>query len=348
MFRIRWNQDDWKDKSSNASHHIEGAMRQTVHGPRAYQAILIRCAAVALIGGGFAILLVVAVEVRHDSALVSPRHELISSQIACLNGVRVMAVTNGGLDSDPHTGIVASPPLEEDLTDYLALLDSELAVYKAGTLEKVGVRDVVLCGRLFLGRHEFGGMALSNRGTVFLTTARYLSNRRYARGAIHHEIFHLIDAHDGFDDSDLQWERLNANGFRYGKGGAYHADDWSALIPNESVAGFLNKYARSAAVEDKAEVFEYMMSAPQILTDRMSGDEILSAKYRELRSRLKKSLPEMDEVFSARMRKRRAGKPVRVTLFLVGADRLEPHPNDMGMAGQVGRDDLAFDLARAE
>jgi hypothetical protein len=323
-------------------------MRQTVLRIRSYQTILIRHAAIALIVCGFTILLYVAVELGHVLPSVEPRRELALSQIACFCGVRVMTVTDGGLDSHRDTAIFASPALEADLEAHLTLLETELAVYEASTLEKIGVRHVVLCGRLLLKGHEIGGVALSDRGTVFLNVAAVRAERRYTRGAIHHEIFHLIDLNDGFGDSDPRWEALNPIGFRYGKGGLYHLDDGSSLFPDDSSAGFLNSYSRSGAVEDKAEVFEYMMVCPQILTERMSSDEILSAKYRELRSRLKKSLPEMDDVFSARMRKRRVGPPVRGTLFLAGVNRLQPHANDMGMAGQIGRDDFALDLARAE
>jgi hypothetical protein len=256
-------------------------------------------------------LLYVTVEVGREIASIEPRHELTVSQIACFNGVRVMTVAYAGLDSRPDTAIFASPALESDLKFHLPLLDNELAVYQAGTLKKVGVRHVVLCGKLQLKGKEIGGVALSDRGTLFLTVVRSPSDSSYARGAIHHEIFHMIDFHDGYADSDYRWERLNAKGFRYGKGGIHHLDNGYGLLPDDSVMGFLNKYSRSGAEEDKAEIYEFMLNCPGILEERMIRDAILSAKYRELRSRLKKSLPEMDEVFSARMREREVRIAVR-------------------------------------
>jgi hypothetical protein len=295
-------------------------MREKVFRIRAHRTILIRHAAVAFIVSGFTVLLYVTLEVGQDSASVEPghksasvvpRHWLALSEIACFNGVRVMTVANGGLGSDRDSAIVAEPPNGENLQFYLRLLETELAVYTAETIKKIGVRKVVLCGTLQMKGEEIGGVALSDRGTLFLTVVRSPSDSSYARGAIHHEIFHMIDFHDGYADSDYRWERLNAKGFRYGKGGIHHLDNGYGLLPDDSVMGFLNKYSRSGAEEDKAEIYEFMLNCPGILEERMSRDAILSAKYRELRSRLKKSLPEMDEVFSARMREREVRIAVR-------------------------------------
>jgi hypothetical protein len=231
--------------------------------------------------------------------------ELAVAEIDRLVSVPVMIVTEGGSETFMGITIDAAPPLGRSLWIYLPLLEAELNVYSAGMIEKSGLRRVVLCSGLAYNGQKVSGIPDLDRGTLYLEAIDNPAPRDFARGAIHHELFHMIDFHDGrLLQSDPRWEGLNDKGTRYGDGGHRLLGDPTALLPDDSVAGFLNAYSRSAIEEDKAEVFAHMMVRPDVLEARMAKDAILVAKCQEMRRRLKTYCPEMDEAFWARARDR--------------------------------------------
>ncbi len=267
-------------------------MRQPMLGITMRQATLIRYVV--------AVALVVDLLVKFVSA-DRRGEELAVAEIDKLVGVPVMIVTDGG--SDTYTGITigAAPPLERSLRIYLPLLEAELNAYTAGMIEKSGLRRVVLCSGLAYNGQEVSGVPDFDRGRLYLEVTGDPALKDFARRTIHHELFHMIDFHDGrLVYSDPRWEGLNAKGNRYGDGGHRMLRDTTALLPDDSVAGFLNAYSRSDVGEDKAEIFAHMMVNPDVLEARMANDAILLTKYLEMRRRLKMYCPEMDLAFWAR------------------------------------------------
>ena len=112
------------------------------------------------------------------------------------------------------------------------------------------------------------------------------------RKSVHHELYHMIDYFDdGQWDIDPAWEGLNAHGFKYGKGGLSVENDSPLHIADFSVPGFFNAYSRSGLAEDKAEVFAKLMTKPIFLEARAAFDAILSAKQREMETRLERFCP---------------------------------------------------------
>jgi hypothetical protein len=233
------------------------------------------------------------------------RGELAVKQVDSVAGVPVMIVTERGSTTSAGAMIDVSPPLAGSLRGYLPLLEAELKGYSTGMFEKSGLRRVVLCSGLALDGQKVSGLPDLARGTMYLEIIADPAGRDFARRAIHHEHFHMIDFQDdGRLDSDPQWEVLNAKGTQYGDGGHGMLDDPTADLPDDSVAGFLNRYSRSGVEEDKAEIFARMMVQPDVLDARMAKDTILLSKYLEMKRRLKEYCPEMDEAFWARARER--------------------------------------------
>jgi len=100
---------------------------------------------------------------------------------------------------------------------------------------------------------------------------------------LHHEIFHLFDqatAPGGDHRHDTEWERINPRSFHYG-------DPDSSTI----AAGFVNDYAKTNPAEDKASVFEYVMSYPDELCARAADDPLLLAKARLVLARIDAAIP---------------------------------------------------------
>jgi hypothetical protein len=99
---------------------------------------------------------------------------------------------------------------------------------------------------------------------------------------VHHEFYHFIEGKINGDMyyHEPAWLKLNVEEFQYGNGGAsvYQIKDWQNL--GHPHTGFVSLYSESAAEEDKAEVFAWLMSDgfANRLKDWIKTDTILKSK----------------------------------------------------------------------
>ena len=228
-------------------------------------------------------------------------------QISRIGDVLIFAPAGKGSKFLGAMSIDAAPPDLAAREEAMALVGRELSIYPPGFLRKCGVRQVVICGGLELGRKTIGGTVDFDSGRIYLRTPEAFWPPNYAPKAIHHELFHLLDYYDDRSYSDPEWEKLNLAGFHYGGGGFAMPENPAALLPDASVPGFLNAYSRSGIEEDKAEVFSQMIYEPEVLAARMTSDPILAAKHRALKAFLQQTSPELGDQFWA-MISRRPGR----------------------------------------
>jgi len=109
------------------------------------------------------------------------------------------------------------------------------------------------------------------------------------RRAIHHEIYHVIEANLLPPASiDLEWEQLNPRGFQYGGEEILEALDVTHQSPGQrtEIPGLLNYYCMVSAGEDRAELFSTLMVHPDELHAQGASDEILLKKLAYLKLRL--------------------------------------------------------------
>jgi hypothetical protein len=178
------------------------------------------------------------------------------------------------------------------LEAYLPLLKEELERYPPLALQRCNLQEVIVCGGLIVDGEACGGTVDVDLGRIYLVAVGTSWGGDYARKTVHHEVFHMIDYfEDGQWDIDPAWQGLNGQAFKYGKGGRSMLNDPSAGLPDFSVAGFFNAYSRSDLAEDKAELFSYFMAKPLFLEVRAAFDAILSAKQREMETRLERFCP---------------------------------------------------------
>ena len=85
----------------------------------------------------------------------------------------------------------------------------------------------------------------------------------------HHEIYHLFDLPEVFPRDDFEWEQLNPRGFVYGR----HRGETRPF-------GFVNAYAATNAVEDRASTFEYLMARGEELCALARIDPKVAGKAR--------------------------------------------------------------------
>lgn len=123
--------------------------------------------------------------------------------------------------------------------------------------------------------HPAGTVDLHGRG-LLISVAHFLDRTYAVDGTFtteeiaHHELFHLVE-HVHMRElmsEDPEWDALNVGGFAYGVQPA------GAAMP----PGFVNTYAMTNAVEDRASVYQYLMARPDELCARVARDKILHAK----------------------------------------------------------------------
>jgi hypothetical protein len=272
-------------------------MRQPWLGLTSRQVSLIQYVAIASMG------------VYLTGALVSLSRrgqEISLTEMRRLGGIRVTVVAHAGAESIGTSTISVQRPHANELWAYLPLLAGELEIYPSEALKRCNLREVIVCDRLMLDGKARMATYDVDLGRLYLVALGERERREYARHAIHHELFHMIDYRDdGHWDTDPAWEGLNAPGFKYGAGGQSMQDDPSAGLPDYSVAGFLNAYSRSDVAEDKAEIFAHLMTRPRVLEARAATDAILSAKQCEMSRLLERFCPGFDKEFWKRLNVRK-------------------------------------------
>lgn len=94
---------------------------------------------------------------------------------------------------------------------------------------------------------------------------------------VHHELFHLIEFEHMRDEmSDPEWRLENPLGFEY-----------RGMAPGDTrPAGFVNAYAATNEIEDRASTFQYLMARPAELCELAATDAAVKAKAKLIWSRV--------------------------------------------------------------
>ncbi len=174
----------------------------------------------------------------------------------------------------------------EQVGRYLPLFFSEFNLYPPELVKKSGVTKIVLCSDLkYAGQKRAAYPGLVS-GVMCYDVEQGSFSEVYQRSVIHHEYFHLLDYRD--DQRlyvDKHWETLNPEGFTYGIGGKNVQDDKTQSVTFDKL-GFVNKYSTQGVEEDKAEMFAYLMTRPELMAQRLQTDSVVAAKSRMLKNLL--------------------------------------------------------------
>lgn len=210
------------------------------------------------------------------------------------HGVEILHAQSGfelPLGHGVVSGAQASPSHLEAAT---RVVTEELGRLPQPFLEAAQLRRVVLCGELREGLTSIPSLPNYNRTLLLDADA----NETYLRRLVHHEIFHFVDlADDGSVLRDPTWLGLNAPGFVYGHGGRSMRED-QKTAGAEAPAGFVSLYATSGLEEDKAEVFAWLMTAPEQIAARGANDATIAAKAARVRTIAAQLSPEMTAVLA--------------------------------------------------
>jgi hypothetical protein len=188
-----------------------------------------------------------------------------------------------GVDRDCARCEVATvlDQIDPELVDRMAIAFARYpsSVRKAARLEHVAFcRSITYEG----GRdHGPAGLADPNTHRVYISVEyfRGAGTGFSIEAAVHHEVFHLLDFETLGARAlvDTEWQKLNPAGF------AYRGTNTETKRP----PGFVNTYALTNEVEDRASTFEYMMVRADELCALTASDPILARKVRLLWQRLR-------------------------------------------------------------
>jgi hypothetical protein len=196
-----------------------------------------------------------------------------------------------------HGTISGSVPAKEAVAAYVPILDTQLNRYPAETVRAAKLRRVVLVQNLTLNGRGLHGLADFGPNTLYLDVGRLADNPEQMKKCIHHEFFHVMDYMAGTLSSDPNWEQLNPANFAYAGGNRFAAVRDDAYVWSDARSGFLNDYATTAAEEDKAELFAFLMVRYNLVKERAKKDKVLRAKMDYLKRSVAEFSPEMGADF---------------------------------------------------
>ena len=167
------------------------------------------------------------------------------------------------------------PPTKTDLDCYTPLLFMEFWIYGKSFIKKSKLKQINLVHNIEYTNFEYtqerAGCPEYDE-TKSITYAINEKNLAYIRIVLHHEFFHYIDFSDDLSYDDDEWEKLNQKGFTYGEGGDSERE-WIKLEKNQ--VGFINHYSTSALAEDRAEIYQYLISCPD---EAINNNDIIVGK----------------------------------------------------------------------
>jgi hypothetical protein len=164
--------------------------------------------------------------------------------------------------------------IDPALVDAMAI---ELARFPASIRKIARLEHLAFCRAITYERgidHGPAGLADPNTHRIFISVEyfRGLTNTDLTiEETVDHEVFHLLDYEtQGVRwTADREWHALNPSGF------AYHPRQ-----PDQTgrPRGFVNGYALTDELEDRASTFEYLMARPTELCKIVETDPILARK----------------------------------------------------------------------
>ncbi|RYE82694.1 MAG: hypothetical protein EOO75_20310 [Myxococcales bacterium] len=199
--------------------------------------------------------------------------------------VEVLVATTPFTLSTASGPVAGRAPTPDHLASALAVLAAELHRYPPLFLRRAGFERVVVCEGL--RQHDRPIPSLPNVDNTLLLGVS--DSVGYLRRLLHHEVFHFVDyADDGQLRPDEPWNSLNPPSFRYGDGGRAMREPGAADPLDPPVPGFVSMYGTSGIEEDKAELFSFLMTDPDLVDRLARADVVLAAKRSELRARLER------------------------------------------------------------
>lgn len=167
--------------------------------------------------------------------------------------------------------------IDAELLDRIALV---FASYPEPLLRAMAVERVALCRELVYEGKDTGPAGVAELKARRILVGIGFLHRNEGRGVeqvVHHELFHLFDlATLGADMTDRSWLALQPKSFAYREDPALDAPP---------PPGFVNAYATTNEIEDRASTYEFMTSE-SALCELARRDPVVAKKVRLVGKRI--------------------------------------------------------------
>lgn len=173
----------------------------------------------------------------------------------------------------PRGTVRTKKATSEDLVAFAPMLADAMALYPPKVWKSGKIEKIYLARECLRDDVKWGGFAVRDRNALLLDISAS-ANDDWLRSAFHHEMFHLLDPIENED-----WAKLNVQDFVY-----QPIARPSQKSKDETRKGFLNAYSRTAAGEDRAEVFAFMISDPKKVAEQAKRDWVLQQKVASMKS----------------------------------------------------------------
>ena len=172
---------------------------------------------------------------------------------------------------------------KKNLDEKFNLISKNLSIYEKDFLNKINLRFIVLCEKLYISEINTAGIPDHKKRTLILDIN---FNKKYFERVIHHEVFHMI--HNSFKNifNEEIWSNFNDKSFEYAE--CSTCSDRLGLDLYNKTNGFLTEYSKSIASEDMAEVFSFLMTDEIKMKNIANKDSILSNKIEFIKNGIKK------------------------------------------------------------
>ncbi len=172
---------------------------------------------------------------------------------------------------------------KKNLDEKFNLISKNLSIYEKDFLNKINLRFIVLCEKLYISEINTAGIPDHKKRTLILDIN---FNKKYFERVIHHEVFHMI--HNSFENifNEEIWSNFNDKAFEYAE--CSTCSDRLGLDLYDKTNGFLTEYSKSIASEDMAEVFSFIMTDKLKIINIAKKDTILSNKIEFIKNGIKK------------------------------------------------------------
>jgi len=218
-----------------------------------------------------------------------------SKKVYSTKGIDVLIATKDFQSKSKFTCLKST----SNFRDELNILRREIEIYPVSFLKNSGLKYVMICENISDSEVNPVGIAPGHfdqsPGVFYINISEVNSYKKKEKVGIikhvfHHEFYHVIDAALTKIYVDDEWNKLNKQSY----------SDKLLIDRNvidNSVKGYISKYARNNVAEDKAELFAFMISQHKKFKKTLANDEILLKKSKLMIKRLKGISKEIDKNF---------------------------------------------------
>lgn len=218
-----------------------------------------------------------------------------SKKVYSTKGIDILIATKDFQSKNKFTCLKST----SNFRDELNILRREIEIYPVSFLKNSGLKYVMICENISDGEVNPVGIAPGHfdqsPGVFYINISEVNSYKKKEKTGIikhvfHHEFYHVIDAALTKIYIDDEWNKLNKQSY----------SDKILVDRNvidNSVKGYISKYARNNVAEDKAELFAFMISQHKKFKKTLANDEILLKKSKLMIRRLKGISKEINKNF---------------------------------------------------